>query len=97
MSVERYLTNNILTRMMNHLYFLSRASFASWMLMNLLLVVVPRYGAYQMVVTGGLMITTNVLYYLLIPAKGLMIRFEDNFLVFKFGWCYWLVLVAGKL
>ncbi|XP_021948570.1 uncharacterized protein LOC110846211 isoform X2 [Folsomia candida] len=73
------------------------ASFASWCLMNLLLVVVPRYGAYQMIVTGALMITTNVLYYLLIPSTRLMIRFEDNFLMFKFGWCYWLCFSAGIL
>ncbi|ODN06277.1 Dual oxidase maturation factor 1 [Orchesella cincta] len=73
------------------------ASFASWLLMNLLLVVVPRYGAYQMVITGGLMLLTNALYYLLIPSKPLVIRFEDQFLMFKFGWCFWLVMIAGSL
>lgn len=73
-----------------------RASFASWLLMNLLIVVVPRYGAYQMIITGGLMLTTNLIYYLLIPTKPLVIRFEDKFLMFKFGWSFWLVLVAGK-
>ena len=75
--------------------FYFRASFASWLLMNLLIVVVPRYGAYQMVITGGLMLTTNFVYYLLIPAKPLMIRFEEHMLMFKFGWCFWLVVIAG--
>ncbi len=64
--------------------------------MNLLIVVVPRYGAYQMVITGGLMLTTNFVYYLLIPTKPLMIRFEDHILMFRFGWCFWLVMIAGK-
>lgn len=49
-----------------------------------------------MIITGSLMLLTNVLYYLLIPSKPLVIRFEDKFLMFKFGWCFWLVLVAGK-
>jgi len=49
-----------------------------------------------MIVTGGLMLSTNVIYYLLIPSKMMMIRFEDRILMFKLGWCFWLVLVAGK-
>lgn len=71
--------------------------FASWMLMNLLLVVVPRYGAYMMTLTGALMLTTNLLYYILLPKRPLVIRFEEKLLHFRFGWCYWLILVAGIL
>lgn len=74
-----------------------RSSFAAWLLMNILLVVVPRYGGYMMVLTGALMISTNILYYLLLPSRPLVIRFEDVLLTFSLGWCYWLVLVAGDL
>lgn len=64
--------------------------------MNILLVVVPRYGAYMAVLTGALMMSTNLLYYLLIPSRPLMIRFEDTVVSLRFGWCYWLVLFAGN-
>ena len=63
--------------------------------MNILLVVVPRYGAYMMVLTGALMISTNILYYILLPSQPLIIRFEDVLLTFSLGWCYWLVFIAG--
>jgi len=73
-----------------------RASFASWLLMNLLIVVVPRYGAYQMVLTGGLLLFTNFLYWFLIPSKPPLIRFEDHILQFKLGTSFWIVLAAGE-
>ena len=76
--------------------FDSRAAFASWILMNILLVTVPRYGGYGMIATGGLMLLTNLTYYLNIPSRPLMIRFEGSVLSFSFGWCFWLVLIAGK-
>lgn len=40
-----------------------RAAFASWLMMNLLLVVVPRYGAYAMTTTGSLMLLSDFLYW----------------------------------
>jgi len=73
------------------------SSFAAWLLMNILLVVVPRYGAYMMVLTGALMISTNILYYALLPSRPLIIRFEDVLLTFSLGWCYWLVFTAGLM
>lgn len=73
------------------------ASFAGWLLMNLLLVSVPRYGAYMMAVTGALLIITAVGYYLLLPEHHLIIIMEGGRLEFHLGWCFWLVLVAGLL
>jgi len=73
-----------------------RSAFASWLLMNLLLVVVPRYGAYAMVVTGTLLHCTALVYYMLIPFNPLVVRFEGGALLFRLGWCFWLVITAGE-
>ncbi|XP_037047162.1 dual oxidase maturation factor 1 [Bradysia coprophila] len=73
------------------------ASLASWLLMNLLLIAVPRYGAYTKVLTGLLLVATNGGYYLLIPKRPLTIIIEGGHLEFRLGWCFWLVLVAGVL
>jgi hypothetical protein len=72
-----------------------RAAFASWLLMNLLLVVVPRYGAFAMIVTGVLLLSTDLVYYMLIPYNPLVVRFEGSALMFRLGWCFWLVMTAG--
>ncbi|PNF40908.1 hypothetical protein B7P43_G14984 [Cryptotermes secundus] len=73
------------------------AAFASWLLMNLLLVVVPRYGAFAMIVTGMLLLSTDLVYYMLIPYNPLVVRFEGSALMFRLGWCFWLVMTAGVL
>lgn len=73
------------------------ASLASWFLMNLLLIAVPRYGAYTKVVTGLLLVCTNLGYSWIIPKPPLTIIMEGGRLSFHFGWCYWLVFVAGIL
>ncbi|XP_008557204.1 dual oxidase maturation factor 1 [Microplitis demolitor] len=70
--------------------------FAAWLLMNLLLVVVPRYGAYSMIFTGVLMLFTNLIYWSLLPCEPLIAHVDGSVLVFNFGWNYWLVLVAGS-
>jgi hypothetical protein len=72
-----------------------RAAFASWLLMNLLLIVVPRYGAFAMIVTGILLLSTDLVYYMLIPYNPLVVRFEGSALMFRLGWCFWLVMTAG--
>lgn len=54
------------------------ASFASWLLMNLLLIAVPRYGAYTKVVTGLLLISTNLGYSWLVPKPPLLIIVEGK-------------------
>lgn len=73
------------------------ASLASWLLMNLLLIAVPRYGAYMKALTGALLVCTTIGYHCLLPKRPLCIYLEGGRLEFHFGWCYWLVLVAGKL
>ncbi|XP_042897911.1 dual oxidase maturation factor 2 [Parasteatoda tepidariorum] len=73
------------------------AAFSLWLLMNILLCTVPRYGAYTMQMTGVLMLLTNALYAFLLPQKPLVIPFEGGSLHFAFGWCFWIVLAAGTL
>ncbi|XP_046678719.1 dual oxidase maturation factor 2 [Homalodisca vitripennis] len=74
------------------------AAFASWLLMNLLLVVVPRYGAYMMTLTGALMLGAALAYHCLLPSTPLRVRFEnEQELVFRLGWCFYLVILAGAL
>ncbi|EDW37035.1 GL25732 [Drosophila persimilis] len=73
------------------------SSLASWLLMNLLLIAVPRYGAYMKALTGALLVCTTVGYHCLLPKRPLCIYLEGGRLEFHFGWCYWLVLVAGIL
>ncbi|GLV34719.1 moladietz [Carabus blaptoides fortunei] len=72
-------------------------SFASWLLMNLLVAVVPRYGAFLMVVCGGFLLGTNLGYLKMLPEKPLVIHIEGSVLHFRLGWSFWLVLVAGGL
>ena len=65
--------------------------------MNVLLCAVPRYGAYTMMLTGVLLLTTNITYALLLPKPPLLIPFEGAQLRFQLGWCFWAVCVAGFL
>lgn len=73
------------------------ASFCTWILMNVLLCAVPKYGVYCMELTGILMLTTNAVYAILLPKKPLIIPFENQILIFKYGWCFWVVLAGGLL
>ncbi|XP_076328081.1 dual oxidase maturation factor 1-like isoform X3 [Tachypleus tridentatus] len=76
--------------------FILWVAFSLWLLMNILLCTLPRYGAYCMQLTGGAMLSTNVVFLHLIPRKPLSIPFEGGHLSFRYGWCFWLVLVAGQ-
>ncbi|KAK0078610.1 hypothetical protein PV325_002304 [Microctonus aethiopoides] len=69
--------------------------FAAWLMTNLLLVVVPRYGAYGMISTGILMLLTNLTYWSLLPCQPLVAYIDGSVLDFDFGWNYWLVLISG--
>ncbi|CAL4122983.1 unnamed protein product, partial [Meganyctiphanes norvegica] len=71
------------------------AALVSWILMNLMLVNIPRYGAYLMAVTGSLLCFSAGIYVILMPSLPLLIRFEDTIISFHFGWCFYLVLVIG--
>ncbi|XP_019873089.1 dual oxidase maturation factor 2 [Aethina tumida] len=72
-------------------------SFTVWLLMNLMLVVVPRYGALLMTTCGFLMLATVCGYLGMLPENPLTINLEGTVLELKFGWCYWLVLIAGSI
>lgn len=72
-------------------------AFTLWVLANLMLVVVPRYGAYLVTLTGFTLFFCNFIYFKLLPSRPLHIRLEQSVLMFDFGWSYWLVMVAGVL
>jgi len=72
-------------------------AFALWVISNLLLVVVPRYGANCMAFTGFSLLFCNFIYFQLLPPRPLTIRLEQSVLEFSFGWSFWLVLIAGSL
>ncbi|XP_060535968.1 dual oxidase maturation factor 2 [Cylas formicarius] len=74
-----------------------RTSFAAWLLMNLMLVVVPRYGALLMTACGFLLLATACGYFGMLPDAPLLVRVDGAALRFSFGWCYWLVLAAGAV
>jgi dual oxidase maturation factor 1 len=74
-----------------------RASLASWLLMNLLLTAVPRYGGYGMCTTGALLLGASIGYYLMLPKPPLVIYIEGAMIEFSLGWCFWMVLLAGGL
>jgi len=63
----------------------------------LMLIVVPRYGAYLVTLTGFTLLFCNFIYFKLLPARPLLIRLEQSVLMFNFGWSFWLVMVAGVL
>lgn len=72
-------------------------SFALWLLSNLLLCAVPRYGAYLFSVTGLVMLVAVWIYAVLLPNTPLIIPMENgSFLKFDLGWCFYMVLVLGK-
>ncbi|XP_022813820.1 dual oxidase maturation factor 1 isoform X1 [Spodoptera litura] len=68
---------------------------ALWLLMNLLLVVVPRYGAYAMATLGVTLCAAAGGYWASLPHAPLVVRLDGAMLFFSLGWCFWLVLIAG--
>lgn len=64
--------------------------------MIVLLVVVPRYGAWFMVSTGSLMLLTNYIYWLFLPPEPLVAHVDGSILIFNFGWNYWLIFMTGN-
>ncbi len=49
----------------------------------------------MMSLTGGLMVLSTVIYSYLQPATALTIPFEDAYIKFGFGWCFWMVAISG--
>ena len=50
-----------------------------------------------MMITSGLMLSADLIYYLLLPEHPLQIHFEGIILEFEFGWSFWMVAIAGTL
>ncbi|KAJ8966087.1 hypothetical protein NQ317_000037 [Molorchus minor] len=73
------------------------SSFTMWILMNLMLIVVPRYGALLMTTCGFLLLGTAWGYLCMLPESPLIIHLEGSTLYFTYGWCYWLVILAGGI
>ncbi|XP_018010915.1 uncharacterized protein LOC108668245 isoform X2 [Hyalella azteca] len=71
------------------------SAFTTWLLSCLLLVTVPRYGAYLLAITGTLMGFACLVFWMLRPATPLVLRFEETAITFSLGWCFWLVLIWG--
>ncbi|KAG7308596.1 hypothetical protein JYU34_005815 [Plutella xylostella] len=71
------------------------AALALWLLMNLLLVVVPRYGAYSMAFLGVTLCAAAGGYWASLPHVPLVVRLDGSMLFFSLGWCFWLVLISG--
>ena len=53
-----------------------RSAFVLWVSMNIMILVVPRYGAYLMALTGLMMLFSDALFWKLIPKRPLMIHIE---------------------
>ena len=47
-----------------------------WVSMNIMILVVPRYGAYLMALTGLMMLFSDAVFWNLIPQRPLMIHIE---------------------
>lgn len=80
-----------------HASILLWGAFCSWLIMNVLLCAVPRYGIYMMQLTGMMLLATDAVYAILLPQKPLEIPFEGGRLAFAYGWCFWWVLGGGVL
>lgn len=48
-------------------------------------------------VTGVLLVLASIGYYWMLPKPPLVIVIDGARIMFKLGWCFWLVLVAGAL
>ena len=58
------------------LFVLCRSAFVLWVSMNIMILVVPRYGAYLMALTGLMMLFSDAVFWNLIPQRPLMIHIE---------------------
>jgi len=85
---------------MNKATFFIRSAFASWIIANILLHTVLRYGGLITIFTGLLMIGANASFTTL-RAHGCHLEvhlgyYEPAVLRPTYGWCFWLCLSVGK-
>ncbi|CAM1311083.1 Uncharacterised protein PB.5606, partial [Pycnogonum litorale] len=70
-----------------------------WILANVLLLMVIRYGAAFMLLTGLSMVIASAVYSCVRNPAPLvfMVRFQDEILKTELGWCFYLTLITGIL
>ncbi|XP_071487819.1 dual oxidase maturation factor 1-like isoform X1 [Diadema antillarum] len=77
-------------------YIMVWLAFPLWVLANILLFMVIRNGAYFLILTGGSLLTANVLYASIRYGSELFIPFSDEHILrFHKGPTFWLCLVSG--
>lgn len=72
-------------------------AFPLWVLTMMLFYMVMFYGGLFSLFTGGSLLMANILYATIRNPNDLKIPFEDGFLIFSWGWSFWLCLVNGLL
>jgi len=75
--------------------YVSRSSFASWIVANILVCFDVARGSLLLTLTGLMMVGACVIYALCQPSSPLVVRFVDAYLRLHYGWCFWLCLVSG--
>ncbi|XP_041464964.1 dual oxidase maturation factor 1-like isoform X1 [Lytechinus variegatus] len=79
-------------------YIMVWLAFPLWILANILFFMVIRNGAYFLIMTGGSLLTANVLYASIRYGSELKIPFgADHILTFYKGPSFWLCMVAGLI
>ncbi|KAI8507938.1 regulation of thyroid hormone proteinration, partial [Branchiostoma belcheri] len=68
-----------------------------WILTNILFCMFIRYGAYFMMLTGGVMLLGNLIFHFLRFGPVLAVPMGTATLVFHYGWCFWLNLAVGSV
>ena len=63
----------------------------------MMLVTVPLYGAYMLLLSGIVIFCSNIIYVRLLPLRPLRIRIEEAVFHFQLGWSFFLVLTTGVL
>ncbi|XP_035666958.1 dual oxidase maturation factor 1-like isoform X1 [Branchiostoma floridae] len=72
-------------------------AFPLWILTNILFCMFIRYGAYFMMLTGGVMLLGNILFAGLRFGPELKIPIGTTIMTFHYGWCFWLTLAVGLI
>ena len=70
---------------------------AAWAFMNVLFLVIPRYGALAMMAVGLLCLLSVVVYWSMLPTQPLVIHVGGRALRLQWGASFWTVLATGLL
>ena len=74
----------------------NRGSLAAWIVSNIVVNFVVFHGAAIMMLVGAMMSGSCILYDGLQPASPFTIPFEDAYIKFTYGWCFWTTAVSGR-